>query len=70
MESSNTKRPAVTVKGKILHQTASAILIEVEGTGIWFPLSQVHEIHSHPTDVYESSIFVEHWIAEKRGLTR
>ena len=68
MAQSNSQRPAVTVTGKILHETSAAILIEVEGTGLWFPLSTVHEIHRNPTDVYSSSILVEHWIADKKGV--
>ena len=68
MAQQNPERPPVTVVGKILHETASAILIEVEGTGIWFPLSTVHEIHRNPTDVWSSSVLVDHWIADKKGV--
>lgn len=69
MAKQNTERPPVTVIGKILHETSAAILVEVEGTGIWFPLSTVHEIHRNPTDFWSSQVIVEHWIAEKKGLT-
>ena len=62
------KQPPVTVEGKILHETANAILLEVEGTGIWFPLSQVHSIHHSQTGGDDSRLVVEHWIAYRKGL--
>ena len=70
MAKQNTKRPPVIVTGKILHETANAILIEVEGTGIWFPLSTVHEIHPNPEDVWKSTVKVDWWIADKKGVAR
>ena len=51
-------------------EEANAILIEVEGTGIWFPLSTVHEIHSNPEDVWKSTVKVDWWIADKKGVAR
>lgn len=63
------KKPPVTVEGKILHETAAAILLEVEGTGIWFPLSQVHSVHHSQTGGDDSRLVVEYWIANKKGLT-
>jgi gentisate 1,2-dioxygenase len=63
----STKPAPVEVIGTILHETASAILFEVEGTGIWFPLSTVHEIHRTNT-VDGDKITVEQWIAHRKGL--
>ena len=68
MAQSNSQRPAVTVAGKILHETDKAVLLEVEGTGIWFPLSTIYEIHRNPADPYASSLVVEYWIADKKGV--
>ena len=64
------KKPPVVVTGRILHETALAILIEVEGTGIWFPLSQVHNINHDPAGKYESTVTVEYWIAQRKGLAQ
>jgi len=68
MSQAPQKQPPVTVTGKILHETSAAILIEVEGTGIWFPLSQVHSIHHSQTGDDDSKVVVEHWIAAKKGV--
>ena len=65
MAQQNSQRPAVTVAGKILHETDKAVLLEVEGTGIWFPLSTIYEIHRNPAD---PSLVVEYWIADKKGV--
>ena len=62
------KEPPVTVEGKILYETANAILVEIEGTGIWFPLSTVHSIHRSATGGDDSRLVVDHWIAYKKGL--
>ena len=66
--SQDADKPPVEVKGKILHETAKAILLEVEGTGIWFPLSQTREIHRDSVNIYESRLVVEHWIAYAKGV--
>ena len=62
------KEETVTVYGKILHRTSAAILIEVEGTGIWFPYSTVSEIHENSADVWNSHVVVSKWIADKKGV--
>ena len=64
----NLKQPPVTVTGRILRETAAALLLEVEGTGIWFPLSTVHEIHHSDSDPYSSRVVVDQWIAQRKGL--
>ena len=59
-ESQQAQEP-VKVEGTLIHKTANAILWEVEGTGIWFPLSTVKE-------EAKDFLLVEHWIAQKKGI--
>ncbi len=52
------------------NETDAAVLVTVKGQGhdygqMWFPLSQVHEIHAHDAQPY---IVVTVWIAKKKGI--
>lgn len=63
------KLPPVTLEGRVLKETAAALLLEHKGADIWFPLSQIHSVHRAPEESSEQDyIVVEHWIAAKKGL--
>ena len=60
------------IDGKeIVAETGSALLLKVQIPGakitedIWFPTSQIHSIHRHPTAPW---IMVTPWIAQKKGF--
>lgn len=57
----------VQLKGRILRETDSAILLHLkdETGNEWFPLSTVERITRFPL---EAHIWVESWIAKKKGL--
>jgi len=48
-------------------ETAAAIMVTINGTDHWFPLSQVHELH-RSKDKGGDVIVISQWIAEKKGL--
>ncbi len=55
------------VRGYILRETDEAIQVDVDGEKIWFPLSQVEEIHRENGPEMDWLV-VTKWIAQKKGL--
>lgn len=55
---------------KRLRETEKAVQVVdyASGEEIWFPLSQVEEMHFH-TKTHEGTIIVSDWIAKAKGLT-
>jgi hypothetical protein len=59
--------PIVKLVGTIEHETDKAILLNIDGTNHWFPLSMVNKI-IRSRIMEEDTIEVEQWIAKKKGL--
>jgi hypothetical protein len=56
----------VEVTGRIKHETENALLLDADGLGeIWFPVSQVKEIHREKTG---DRLVVTDWIARQKGI--
>lgn len=52
-------------------KTEKAILVEVDGEDIWFPLSQVHddsELHGESEVGEDGDLVVTEWIAKQKNL--
>lgn len=57
------------VRGLIQRETDAAILLELEdGEDVWFPLSQVDEIHHRGHYDELDRLVVSKWIARQKGL--
>jgi len=56
----------VEVECERVRESDAAVLIDVGGTEVWIPLSQVKAMHFNQEG--KGSIEVAEWLAEKRGL--
>lgn len=56
--------------GTILHETAAALLIAVDGSQYWLPFSQIYEIHRSVNADVEDRLLISKWIATKKGLVK
>ena len=68
-----SEQDTIDVKCTIMCESDAAILVRVHGAlppgedEIWFPFSQVTEIHRDPRGV-DDRLTVTKWIAQKKGL--
>jgi Ser-tRNA(Ala) deacylase AlaX len=53
---------------KIKKETAAAILVEIEGTEMWFPKSQIHEDSEIWQEGDDGHLYITEWLAQKRGF--
>lgn len=58
------------MKGRIEHETDNAILFKLDthDEALWFPLSQVHQIHREFPSFGYDRLVVSAWIAKKKGV--
>jgi hypothetical protein len=72
MRRSLTEPPAVEIAGKIVRETDKAIQLKVEGhkvfgtAAMWFPLSQLKEIHREFKTKGVDRLKVAAWLMEKK----
>ena len=57
---------SVTVECVRKRETDNAVLIEVDGEGVWIPLSQVESMHFDARG--SGTIVISDWIAGQKGL--
>jgi hypothetical protein len=57
------------IEGRIVTETAAAIMLEHNGADCWFPLSAVNKIQRHAVGSGIPDILnVDIWVLRKRGL--
>jgi Ser-tRNA(Ala) deacylase AlaX len=69
MDSIEEPEPGIDVgQTEIKKETVRAILVEIEGTEMWFPKSQIHDDSEIWQEGDVGHLYVTEWLAKKRGF--